>query len=385
MKKQILILAVPLTFGLAGCEFQSFKDYEIPPYDGDFTWTRVTANAPWCNRQDLGAAEFNNKLWVLGGYNPGMLKGDTYLEDIWSSGDGKEWTLVEENAPWRGRRGHAVLSFDDGTGEALYLIGGFSVDESTGYRQYENDVWKSTDGKNWVCIKERTVPPMDSLYDWYPRMNHAVVKANHGGVNYLYLIGGSTMMETGSARYAYQYFNDVWRSADGIHWEDLHSDNYGIRAGHAATVDPQTGRIYIQGGLHGVIFDGEGNSTVPIPNWSWLWSSADGQHWTAENDTAGFEQGYLSRTEHQMAFYKGTLYAFPGATNSNQHFHFALKEFVTMWKREPGNLWLVDSNGSDTDARYSYGLIEHDHKIWILGGDTNASGPANDVWVAEIK
>jgi hypothetical protein len=275
--------------------------------------------------------------------------------------------------------------FDDGKGEAMFLIGGFSVDDSSGYRRYNNDVWKSTDGLNWDLIKERTYPELDSLYDWFPRMNHAVVIAPAEGKKCLYLIGGSTMLESGSARYAYRYFNDVWRSFDGINWEDMHSEDFGIRSGHAATVDPTTGRIYIQGGMHGIIFDNPLGQSHPLPDWHWLWSSDDGRHWVPENDTAEFDQGYLYRAEHKLAFYNNVLYAFPGKTNSNMHYHFALEEHVTIWKRTNDNVWSVDSNGSDTDARYSYGFVEFDHKVWILGGDTNAHGPSNDVWYAEIK
>ncbi|MFA6127909.1 MAG: hypothetical protein WC699_11430 [Bacteroidales bacterium] len=370
---------------LAGCETISFQEYEIPPYDGAFTWTQVTANAQWSNRIDFPAVAYKNKLWIFGGYYSGEMKGDTYHEDVWNSADGKTWEPVQDSAPWMGRRGHTVTVFDDGTGEAMFLIGGFTVNEATGYRQYTNDVWKSTDGASWTQVKARTYPELDSLYDFFPRMNHAVVVASHGGKKYMYLIGGSTMMETGSARYAMKYFNDVWRSADGIHWEDMHSEDYGIRAGHAVTVDPATGTIYVQGGNHGIIFGSELSQGQPLPDWHWLWSTNDGKHWIAENDTAEFSQGYLYRAEHQMAFYNNTLYAFPGCTNNSMHFHFALAEFVTMWKREPGNIWSVDSKGSDTDARYSYGFVEFDHKIWILGGDTNKNGPANDVWYSEIK
>ena len=182
-----------------------------------------------------------------------------------------------------------------------------------------------------------------------------------------------------------KYFNDVWRSADGIHWEDMHSEDYGIRAGHAATADPATGIIYVQGGMHGIFLPDTNNLNQPLENWHWLWSTADGKHWTAENKTDDFNSGYLFRAEHQMAFYNNSLYVFPGKSNSNMHFHFALKEFESMWKWEKGNLWSIDSNGSDTDARYSYGFVEYDHKIWILGGDTNKNGPSNDVWYAEIK
>ncbi len=380
------ILLLAFTLITSGCEFISFEEYEIPPYDGDFTWTRVTDHAQWPNRQDFASAAFKNKLWVFGGYNPGVRKGDPYYEDVWSSADGKSWEQVQDSAPWKGRRGHTVTVFDDGNGEALYLAGGFSVDEATGRRQYNNDVWKSTDGATWILIKERTYARPDSLRnDWFPRMNHAMVVATHGGRKYMYLIGGSTMFESGSVKYAMHYFNDVWRSADGIHWEDMQSEDYGIRAGHAATVDPATGTIYVQGGNHGVIFDSPLGLNQPIPDWTWLWTSTDGKHWKPENDTAEFPQGYFYRAEHQMAFYHNTLYAFPGCANSTMHFHFALTEYVTMWKREEGNTWLVDSKGSDTDARYSYGFIEWRDKIWILGGDTNKHGPANDVWYAEIK
>jgi len=384
MKKNIITAALMLVI-LSGCEFIPFSEYNIPPYDGDFTWTKVTAHAPWKARLDHAAVAFDDKLWILGGYNPGQMQGDTYFEDVWNSADGAAWQQVNDSAPWHGRRGHAVITFNDGNGEAMYLIGGFEVNESTGFRQYTNDVWKSTDGATWQLIKERSYPELDSLYDWFPRMNHTVVAAQHGGQNYLYLIGGSTMLEGHSARYSMKYFNDVWRSTDGINWENLHSEDYGIRAGHAATVDPVTQRIYIQGGMFGVIFEGENNETQPLPDWRWLWSSDDGIHWTPENDTANFDQGYLGRAEHQMAFYNNTLYAFPGKTNSTVHFHFALKGYYSIWKKEDGNLWSVDSNGSATDARYSYALVNFNQKIWMLGGDTNTNGPANDVWSAEIR
>jgi hypothetical protein len=386
IRKNAGALLLALTLITSGCEFISFEEYEIPPYDGEFSWTRVTENAQWTNRQDFAAVAYKNKLWMFGGYNAGERKGDPYYEDVWSSADGQSWELVQDSAPWKGRRGHTVTVFDDGTGEAMFLAGGFSVNEATGYRQYNNDVWKSTDGSSWTLIKERNyISPDSAQTDWFPRMNHAIVVATHGGKKYMYLIGGSTMFEAGSVKYAMHYYSDVWRSTDGINWEDMQSDDYGIRAGHAAAVDPATGRMYVQGGNHGVNFDSPQGKNRPILNWHWLWGSDDGKHWKVEYDTVGISTGYLYRAEHQMAFYKNKLWGFPGCANSTMHFHFALTEYVTMWKRDPDNKWAVDSNGSDTDARYSYGFVEWNGKIWILGGDTNKQGPANDVWYGEIK
>ena len=377
-----LIVAAAL---LSACEFESYKEYRTPEYEGVFTWTEITKKADWSNRLDHSSVWFNDRLWVMGGYNPGKVSGDTYLEDVWSSADGETWKLEVEKAPWLGRRGHASVVFDDGNGEAIYLIGGFTVDEETGYREYRNDVWKSTDGSRWTQIKERTEPELDSLYDWFPRFNHTCVTADHGGTDYIYLIGGVTQLQGVSSRYSMKYFNDVWRSVDGVDWEQLPANDFGYRSEHAAAVDPATQRIYIQGGRHGVIVEGEENSSHPVPDFYWLWSSADGISWTAENDTAEFYQGYLSRSEHQMVSMGEQLFGFPGKTNSNVHLTFGNSSHYTFWRHDPGNLWSVDSEGSDFNSRYSYSIVVHDGKVWVMGGETGDHGPDNDVWMGEIK
>lgn len=385
MKYLIITGFAMLSIGLASCEFESYRDYRTPEYEGAFSWTRATKNAGWSRRWDHSSVSFNDRLWVIGGYNPGQVRGDTYLEDVWSSADGINWKQETGSAPWLGRRGHASVVFDDGSGEAMYVIGGFVVNEETGYREYRNDVWRSLDGKEWTQIKERTEPELDSLYDWFPRFNHACVVANHGGRDYIYLIGGATMLEGYEARYSMKYFSDVWRSADGISWERLPNNDFGYRSEHAAVADPSTGRIYVQGGRHGIMVVDSLNLTNPNEEYYWLWSSDDGVTWLPENDTAEFEQGYLFRSEHSLVFMDETLFGLPGRNASNVHFHFTRDQEYTFWRRDPGNLWSVDSRGSDFDARYGYSLVKHDGKVWILGGDTNTNGPDNDVWYGEIN
>lgn len=386
MTKQLGYLGIlTLIITLSSCEFESYKDYEYPPYDGAFEWSLLTKNADWCNRYGHAAASFKDQIWVFGGYNPGKVKGDTYLEDVWSSEDGTSWTLVADSAPWHGRRGHRVTVFDDGTGEALFLVGGFTVNEATGYREYTNDVWRSYDGQEWTQIKPRTYPDREATDDWFPRFNHSLVTANHKGTSYLFIIGGASMLEDHPAGYAMKYFNDVWRSTDGITWERLPNNDFGIRSEAGAAVDPASGRIYIQGGVHGVIFEPDGSDSHPIEKWHWLWSSEDGINWTPEIDTLSFETGYLWRSDHCMIFLEDHLWTLSGKTNSNAHYHLTSKSHYAIWKREAQDDFEIDSDGCDIDPRHGYAAVIHNNKLFILGGFTSSYGQSNDVWTGEIQ
>lgn len=383
MRKYFILAS--LAIFVMSCEFQSFSDHGFAEYDGEFQWTQLTKNAEWANRYGHAAVSFDNKIWVFGGYNPGVVKGDTYYEDVWSSSDGISWELVQDDAPWLGRRGHKVVVFNDGSGDAMFLIGGFTVKEETGYREYANDVWKSTNGKDWEEIKERTYPELDDETDWFPRFNHVLVSVNHDGTDFLYVIGGASMMENHSARYSMKYFNDVWRSTDGANWERLNNNDYGIRSEAGAAVDPSTGRIFMQGGVHGVIFEEDDGTSHPLDDWQWIWSSDDGINWIPENDTAMFDQRLLWRSDHHLLFYQNSLWAFSGKTTSNQHYGFSKDYHYPIWKRDDNGILEVDSYGCDIDPRHGYATAILEGKIYILGGFTSSYGQSNDVWIGEIN
>jgi hypothetical protein len=384
------IISMGLIAGLllslfSACRLQSYSDFEPDLYDGEFTWKEVSTDADWCNRFDHAAVSFKDKMWIIGGYNPGIISGDTYLEDVWSSEDGANWDLVNENAPWHGRRGHQVVNFNDGTGEALFLIGGFEVDESTGYRQYTNDVWKSSNGKDWQQIKENREPPVDSLYDWYPRMEHSCFVKEIDNKDYIYLVAGRSMRDSIDGRFSMMYHNDVWRSENAIEWERLDNTDYGIRGDQAYAINPNTGRMYIQGGTHGYVFSSENFSTHPIEKWEYLWYSDDGINWIAENDTSAMDQTLLWRSSHKMIHYKDAIWAFPGKTTSNEHYLFAKPDHYPIWRYGDNEEWSVDSYGAAFDPRHGYECVVFKDKVWILGGFTSNMGQSNDVWSGEIK
>lgn len=368
---------------ILSCERIPLEEYAVPAYDGQLTWTEVTSHADWSKRYDHAALAFHDSLWIFGGYNPGQVRGDTYYEDVWKSADGENWVLVTDSAPWQGRRGHRAVTFDDGSGPAMFIIGGFAVNESTGYRHYTNDIWKSTDGLHWEEIKPATDPELTDSSDWSPRMYHACLTANHGGTDYIYIIGGRTQIEDHNSRYASVYFNDVWRSANVREWEKLPNNDYGIRAEHAAVVDPGTGRIYLQGGNHGILFDSEGQETHPLPDWHYLWYSDDGISWSPVLDTTADVESYLWRGAHNLVFYADRLWGMPGKTTSTMHYHFALEQYYTIWTYTESDIWEIDSRGGVMDPRHSYATVLFDNKIWFLGGFTDNTAQDNDVWTAQ--
>ena len=89
-------------------------------------WRRDTANAPWDARQYHNVAEFDNKLWILGGWN---VRAGNH-SDTWYSTDGATWTRLEDT-PWPARHAASVFTYAN----ALWLVSGNNL---------KSDVWKLT-------------------------------------------------------------------------------------------------------------------------------------------------------------------------------------------------------------------------------------------------
>ncbi len=133
------------------------KLWIIGGYDGDFAndvwysddginWTEAVANAPFSPRYSHTATVFDNKIWVIGGNSESGLK-----NDIWYSENGADWVQATNSAPFEKRSGHGVVVFRD----KLWLAGG-SFDEFFGFAE---DVWLSEDGINWIEVTTTSPPP----------------------------------------------------------------------------------------------------------------------------------------------------------------------------------------------------------------------------------
>jgi hypothetical protein len=170
------------------------------------------------------------------------------------------------NAGWQGRAG---LSSVVHNGEIFVLGGSFNDDSSIiggpPLRVYFNDVWKSRDGIHWEAATTNA--------PWAPRAG-AVVVAKGG---YMYLLGGEDgfLCDPSRPDRCPPYFNDVWRSRDGSHWELVTAAaDWVARPGHQAVV--LGNRIYLFGGF--------GLSPDPADpfkpsNPMDVWVSRDGAEW----------------------------------------------------------------------------------------------------------
>jgi len=184
-------------------------------------WTLETDSPGWCPRVSPSFAVFKDRMWLMGGTENFYEDNDQTLHnDVWSSADGKQWTLETEHAAWQ-KRTHAQVTVFDGK---LWLMGGGRWNPET---VPLNDVWCSDDGLNWTQVTEAA--------PWAPRMWFSLVVYRER----MWLLGGWSR-EHGN-------FGDVWYSKDGKEWTEVKSDVI-WQARHELSAYVFQDKIWVAGG-----------------------------------------------------------------------------------------------------------------------------------------
>lgn len=216
-------------------------------------WVQVNPKADWRARDSQGELVYRDQLWIFGGWFGSF---EAPPRDVWSSPDGKDWKLVEKNAPWK----HSDLSMTITFKDRMWFMGGWYNGRLPGH-EASNEVWSSTDGAHWEQATDHA--------GWTPRLASAVVEFQ----GRMWLLGGSENYYFGDKK---SLKNDVWSSADGKNWTLATADaGWAPRAYHQAAV--LNDRIYVFGG---------GNYVPEYEGHNDVWSSADGVHWTQETAAA---------------------------------------------------------------------------------------------------
>ena len=230
-----------------------------------YKWVNVTNEAAYAPRDGAGALVFDGKMWLLGGWNPGDKVHFPKIcnNEVWSSTDGVTWTLVKPNTftetgydpelDWEGRHtaGYAVYK------NKMWIVGG---DANQGH--YQHDVWNSDDGKTWTHVnKNKKVP-------WGPRVLHITMVFQ----DKIWIMGGQALPQFAPAEEA--FYNDLWNTSDGVNWTRVVPEKpcwspRGMFGGNVVFKD----KIWFLGG---------GTYQTPKSSRNYyndVWSSADGVHW----------------------------------------------------------------------------------------------------------
>ncbi len=363
-----------------------------------YVWTRIVERAEWQPRAGLQAVELGERLYVMGGRTPlpSPIPGASILwGDVWRSDDGgSTWHAVRAQGDPQGWPARAYFQAVT-KGPRMFVLGGqdFRIVANPGCAQFPpgvpcplpdvpastffNDVWSSTDGGTWSRLTA------DAGWAGRAGLSAAVFR------NAIYVMGGSQNDDTAivGGPPTRIYFNDVWRSVDGVSWERVTAHApWAPRAGAVAAV--KDGYLWILGGEDGFLCDPQRPDRCP-PYYNDVWRSRDGRHW--EQVTAA--AGWSPRPGHQCVVQLNRFVCFGG---------FGLPENPKdVWASPNGRDWAqVDDapwNAQDpSEVKYDFdalvvagGRLGLRPTIMTFGGDRetfdfadpeNFKRVDNDVW-----
>lgn len=294
-----------------------------------YRWTCITEDAAFAPRDGAGALVFQDRMWLLGGWNPGDKVHFPHIcnSEVWSSRDGADWTLELLQAPWEGRHtaGYAVYR------DQMWIIGG---DGNQGH--YQSDVWRSPDGLRWTQLTD-AVP-------WGPRMLHHTVVFQDA----LWVMGGQTLPQFAPTEE--RFYNDVWRSEDGVHWERvLEHAPWAIR-GMIGGCAVHQGRLWLLGG---------GTYDTPAKPartfYNDVWSTADGLHWECH----AAQTPWHPRQYHDVAVFDDKLWVMEGWNLGNRNDVWYSADGID-WHEVPETPWL---------PRHAASAFVYQDALWMVAGN----------------
>lgn len=314
----------------------------------DFEWQEINEGVGiiWEPRAGLQAVNHEGGFYVLGGRAPKKLPltfGDSvFFNDVWKSeNSGKDWSRITggTGAPWAARAYFQAVT----KGSYIYVIGGqdsaaFPNPDPTcggalppGVPCPESILVSEFFNDVWRSRDGVHWQQMTDDAAWSERAGLSAVTHN----DWIYVMGGSINDDTaiiGPGGPPRIYYNDVYRSRDGRSWQQMTE---------AAPWAPRAGSVVVSRGAYMYMLGGEDgfvcNESTPRcpPYYNDVWRSKDGSHWTLVTKVAGWSP----RPGHQCEVLLGSFICFGG---------FGLSEDPTR-PFEPSNpvdIW-ASSNGAD--------------------------------------
>jgi hypothetical protein len=317
-----------------------------------YGWQNVTVQAKYSGRDGAGLLVYNSKLWLLGGWNASNAVFPlTTTNEVWNSSDGKNWTQVKPNT-------FGTPAFDasnDWEGRhmagwvvfnnLLWIVGGDS-----NQCHYQPNAWNSSDGVHWTQVTNNL--PWGQRVLFYTLVN-----------NKIWVMGGQTLTLSDCPDYpaVENYYNDIWNSSDGINW---------VQVTPAGSIWQPRGVI-----CGAVVFHGRmwviGGGTYGAPQYLYndVWSSSDGVNWTQVVGSAPWN----GRIYHDVIVYDDRIWVIGG------HGPDGGGNLLDVWNSPDGVHWTQVPN-TPWLARHAASVAVFNGGIILTGGTTDLNGSQDDVW-----
>lgn len=292
-----------------------------------------------------------------------------------------DWDLINGDSEWSPRAGLQVVSH---RGD-FYLMGGRTPNPPSfpfvpGDSVIWGDVWKSEDrGESWTRILETN----DDEH-WPARAYFQAVKKGR----YMYVIGGQNFQTVPNECPPFvpdcpavvptsEFFSDVWRSRDGVHWEQRTEDaGFAGRAGLSAAVHRRA--IYVIGGS---VNDDEAivEGAPAREYFNDVWKSYDGKRWILVTDNAPWQA-----RAGAVVVSKGRYLYLIGGEDGFVCEPLPFCEppyFNDVWRSVDGRKWEQMTAAADWVARPGHQCVVVLDKIACFGGFGLLANPM-DVWTS---
>lgn len=257
-----------------------------------------------------------------------------------------DWSRVDfaSSTHWSRRDSHAVYPFNG----KLWVAGGVDADDTkvNGIPVYENstyynDIWSSPDGLVWTKEVERAN---------FPKIRSQSVIAFKGT---LYMYGGW------SPEYGVDYKTGIWRSTDGLTWEQVVAKpDYPDREGQK--VFEFKNKLWLVGGVN----------YFAKKTFNDVWSSDDGLHWSLVTKNAPWH----SRWDHDVGVFKNKLWIAGGM-------NFAGVGYGDVWSSEDGATWTEVTPLAPWGKRQGQEIVTYRGYMWLVSGlDSATNEGEGDTW-----
>lgn len=303
--------------------------------------TLVSAYEAWSPVQIDGARVYTSSAGFTLDEEPGP---------IWT------WEQIASEGPWHPRDGAGLVWFAD----KLWMLGGwygYTVPEWND-QTTTNEVWSSDDlGATWVQeLPHDAAPPTSGAgARWLARHTAGVLTHTHDGVPYIYMIGGDP----------WPVVNDVWRSSDGVTWEEVTADaEWGGRYLHM--VGSYDGDLYVMGG--------QTDLNDPSTCMSDVWRSEDGGYtWVQLDDAPWAARGMA----YNLAEHDGKLWLMGGGTYDDAPRTF----YNDVWSFDGATWTEVSPNGvAPWLEREYHNTYAAEGELWVSSGYGSDGLNHNDFW-----